>query len=246
MGVCTGHAGWVGSIDWSESGSSLQSNGPNGELLYWDVRTCAALEPSAAALCTWSTASCPHQWAMMGIGGLVGGSPRMLSASRRSHAGGAVAVAARDGSITLVGYPCVGSAAASRRYAELRDSVDSLAWSADDGVLLSMSASGELFQWVHIGAEPSDHGVSAAAAAAVEEAAYDSDIEHELVAPSAPGDTRDAESAELAATVKTGWATTRLSGSSAGVDRALAASYELHAPLTGATRGLVRRAARRA
>ena len=228
MGVCTGHAGWVGSIDWSESGSCYSRTVPMASCLLGR----AWCRTRAVCRCPLHVVNrlVPAPVGDDGHRGLVGGSPRYLIEAL--HAGGAVAVAARDGSITLVGYPCVGSAAASRRYAELRDSVDSLAWSADDGVLLSMSASGELFQ-LHIGAEPRPWR-SAAAAAAVEEAAYDSDIEHELVAPSAPGDTRDAESAELAATVKTGWANdpSIKDGSSvlASTARVGGQFTELHAP----------------
>jgi hypothetical protein len=60
-----------------------------------------------------------------------------------------------------------------------------LSWAGDDGVLLTLSSRGELFQWKHLGGEPNAASAASAASAAADEAAYDSDIENELTHSSA-------------------------------------------------------------
>ena len=165
----------VVALDWSDDSLCLQSCDASATLAFWEARTCASIEPGAAASCTWASASCPRQWAL-------GGAPDALCVARRSNGGGVVGTSSGDGGVTLVGYPCVAPDGGALRYAEHSGGVRALEWSCDDGVLLSLDHTGELLQWRHVGGDlgAADASAEGAAAAEAAEGAYDSDIEHEL------------------------------------------------------------------
>ena len=179
LGSCGIHPSPLVAIDWSDDGAALQSECVSGIHLFWDARTCAQLDASDAVQFGWASASCPNQWALAGVPEILG-YQSLLAATRRANGGSVVACAGADGAITLVGYPTTSPDAAALRYADSCAALRSLAWTFDDGALLSLSEKGELFQWKHVGGEPADSSAAAAAATAADDAAYDSDIEHEL------------------------------------------------------------------
>ena len=234
LGTCGAHASPVTSIDWSDDGGSLQSNSLDGTLLFWDARTCAQLDPEAASSAVWSSASCPRQWALAGVPEVLG-SHTLLAATQRSNGGAAVACAGLDGALTLVGYPSASPDAAALRYPDGCAALRALAWTCDDGVLLSLSETGELLQWRHLGGEPADTSAAAAAAAAADEAAYDSDVEHELSVAALPvGDGITVHAAPSAPYGVAGWAdditAATTAGTAGGGARVGSHHAELHAP----------------
>ena len=185
VGVCTAQMSAVKAIDWSSDSTAMQSDDEDGSIFFWDARSCSEMDGSTASDIVWSSASCVRQWALRGVPDALG-HPSLLAATCRAHGSAVVACASRDGSVTLIGYPSVSPDAPALRYPEHCAALHAVAWSADDSVLLTLSHTGELFQWRHIGGDAGTELQQPTPPSADSTEMYDSDVEHELSLSSLP------------------------------------------------------------
>lgn len=213
VGVLRGHTAPVVSIDWSESGGELQSNSATHELLFWQARSCGQLAAASTRSLRWASASCRAAWPLLGAVARAA-HPDCLTASCRTRGGEAVAVGHSDGGISLHPYPCASHLTPARLVDGAHaDGTVGLGWASDDATLLSIGEDGCVLQWAYGGAGPAGASDAVgAAAAALEEAELDSEVEAELAREIHPALLPAGSRAAAAANKAAGWVTAMSSG----------------------------------
>lgn len=161
IAVCRGHSSYIRNIDYSESGSFIQSTDANRELLHWDAQTGQRVtRASIFRDLRWNTISCVYGWGVMGVfnGGdeisPVEGEINCVSGSPDGKwlvAGGSHTV---HHAVKIFNYPCLSDAIPSFHGGHTSPVLDVAFTVGLTGSLAVITAGGNdscIFQWRLIG-----------------------------------------------------------------------------------------------
>ncbi len=147
--ICRGHESSIKHIDVSVTSNYIQSNGVQGELLYWDMQGNPIKHTATIRDVRWNTNTCVYTWATQGIFAENSDYTEVLCTDAISDIGVLVS-GKKDRTINIYKYPTPESCASHQTYVGHASKVKCVAFNYSRRYVVSVGANdGTILLWKH-------------------------------------------------------------------------------------------------